>query len=290
MAKIIVCQGLPASGKSTWAKEQVSTKGSKCKRVNKDDLRSMIDCGRHSKSNEEFVIKVRDFIIEESITSGKDIIVDDTNLDPSHIKRFNEIAKSNGVEVEIVDFTDISLQTCLDRDSKRETPVGDKAIMFMYNKYIKSNKKDSHVIPNYPQNDKLCHAVVFDLDGTLADISHRSPFDVAKCPNDSPNVPVVSIFNMYKTAGYRMIILTGRSDKYETETKKWLKDNDIQYNELYMRTHGDHRKDVVAKKELFETHIYGEWFVQCFYEDRNQMVELWRSMGFPCMQVAEGNF
>ena len=67
MAKtLFMMRGLPASGKSTAAKKLVDKYGN-CTRVNKDDLRSMLDNGRYSRSNEQFVLKVRDFIIENAL-------------------------------------------------------------------------------------------------------------------------------------------------------------------------------------------------------------------------------
>ena len=75
--KIIILKGLPASGKSTWAKEQVEKSQGGCKRVNKDDLRTMIDDGKFSKGNEKFVVQIRNNLIVEALKAGKHVIVDD---------------------------------------------------------------------------------------------------------------------------------------------------------------------------------------------------------------------
>ena len=61
--KIILTRGLPASGKSTWSKEQVAKSNGKIKRVNKDDLREMVDAGIWSKDNEQNIIDVRDAMV-----------------------------------------------------------------------------------------------------------------------------------------------------------------------------------------------------------------------------------
>ena len=92
MRKIILTKGLPASGKSTWAKKMIDDNPGVYKRVNKDDLRAMIDNGFWSKQNEKFVLRMRDMLVLNSITSGFDVIVDDTNLNDSHYKTMLSIA------------------------------------------------------------------------------------------------------------------------------------------------------------------------------------------------------
>ncbi len=82
MATVTICKGLPASGKSTWAKEQVAKRPGEVKRVNKDDLRAMLDGGHWTKNNEKFVENLRDHIILSAIRDGKQVIIDDTNLHP----------------------------------------------------------------------------------------------------------------------------------------------------------------------------------------------------------------
>jgi predicted ABC-type ATPase len=67
MTTLYMTKGLPGSGKTTWAKEMVSKSKGSVKRVNKDDLRAMLDAGEWSKENEKFVLKVRDFIIEKAL-------------------------------------------------------------------------------------------------------------------------------------------------------------------------------------------------------------------------------
>lgn len=84
--KIILTCGLPASGKSTWAKEQVGVKDSTWKRINKDDLRTMINGGVWSKGNETAVVAARDAMIRTFLSQGYSVIVDDTNVQDVHIR------------------------------------------------------------------------------------------------------------------------------------------------------------------------------------------------------------
>jgi predicted kinase len=84
--------GLPASGKSTWAKEQVAKSGGQMKRVNKDDMRNMIDGGKYSRGNEKSILAIRDLIIEHYLSVGISVVVDDTNLHPKHKEALKVIA------------------------------------------------------------------------------------------------------------------------------------------------------------------------------------------------------
>lgn len=134
MNKVIIIQGLPASGKTFYAKELVTSQG--YKRINKDDIRSMLDCNEWNRENEKLVVEVRDAILDLSLNSGFNVVVDDTNFATKHINRIKEIAKLHNADIEIKKM-DTSLKECLKRDMHRERGVGQKVIMSMYNKYIR---------------------------------------------------------------------------------------------------------------------------------------------------------
>ena len=90
MLKMIMTKGLPASGKSTWAKKMIDNNPGVYKRANKDDLRMMLDNSKWSKSNEKFVLQIRDEIILQSLVNGKHVIVDDSNFAPIHLERMKQ--------------------------------------------------------------------------------------------------------------------------------------------------------------------------------------------------------
>ncbi len=133
---IIFIKGLPASGKTTWAKQRVLDDKGKTKRVGKDDLRIMLDVGVYSRENEEFLLSIRDEIIKRTVTAGKNIIVDDTNLDLKHERRIREIAEELGVSVE-VKFFDVHPDVCVARDVERPSSVGEKVIRTMYQRFLR---------------------------------------------------------------------------------------------------------------------------------------------------------
>ena len=80
MRKVTILRGLPASGKSTWAKEKVGKSNCAIKRINKDNLRAMLDSSKYSKGNESYILQLRDHILLTALDLGKSVIVDDTNF------------------------------------------------------------------------------------------------------------------------------------------------------------------------------------------------------------------
>jgi predicted kinase len=133
---ICVLQGLPASGKSFLAK--ILTQDRNSKRVSKDDLRSMLHSGTYTPELEEFILEVRDTIIETSILRGYNVVVDDTNLNPAHITSLKILAEHLNVGIFII-VMETPLEECIRRDSLRDWPVGEAVIRDMYNKYLKKD-------------------------------------------------------------------------------------------------------------------------------------------------------
>ena len=294
--KIIITKGLPASGKSTWAKEQVKRAQGNAVRINKDDLRAMLTPGlAHSSDRERLILQVRDSLIMLFLKRGKTIYVDDTNLHPKHERRIRELAGDVRVEVK---FFDVDVKTCIERNSKREgdARVPDVAIYGMAKDWETKWKhqdatdiriKDTEIIDPI---DGLPWAVISDMDGTLAIMCKRSPYEWKKCLNDTLNGTVASALEGYRARGYKIIIMSGRDSECRPETEMWLEANEVQYDELYMRGEGDNRKDNIVKRELFDNHIRGKYNIEVVFDDRNQVVDEWRLMGLTCFQVAEGNF
>ncbi len=147
----------------------------------------------------------------------------------------------------------------------------------------------------------LPNIVIFDLDGTLANIDHRKHYIKDKdkvsdwysfykaCVDDSPVESVASTFMALKQAGHHMVIFSGRSDIVERETVSWLYDNDIDFDRLMMRKEGDFTQDAILKQKWIGNYGYRGKILMVF-EDRKQVVDMWRKEGITCFQVAEGNF
>lgn len=283
MKEMIVLKGLPGSGKSTWARQLIDKNPGKYKRINKDSLREMLDNSNWSKANEKFVESVRDALITEALDSGYHVIVDDTNFEPGDQERIRELSKGKA-NVQVQTF-DIDLDECIKRDLQRPTSVGETVIRKMYNQYLRP-VPDSHI-----HDPELPDAIIVDLDGTLAIIGDRSPYDATNCHLDTANTEIRRYMDMWWDKGNRSIILmSGRQEKDCQPTLQWLRDHDISFSELYMRATGDTRNDAIVKRELFEKNVAGKFNIEVVIDDRKRVVEMWRSLGLQCWQVAEGDF
>lgn len=279
MIKVFLTKGLPASGKSTWAKKLIAENTNSYKRINKDDLRAMLDDSKYSKDSEKFILQVRDAMILLAIENGKHVIIDDTNLVPKHEVRIRELIKGKA-ELVIQDFTDVPLEICIERDLKRTSSVGEKVIRGMHKQFLMQ-------VETYTENAELPKAIIVDIDGTLAKMSGRSPFEWNKVKEDTCNRVVKGLVNAYSET---VIILSGRDGICRQDTVDWLKENGIKYSELFMRDEGNNEKDSIIKRRMFEQNIRGKYFVEYVLDDRNQVVEMWRNMGLTCLQVADGDF
>lgn len=145
MAKIIICQGLPASGKSTWAKQWASEDSKHRVRFNRDDIRNMLG-DYWVPSREKLIDSIYDSFMNEAMLSGYDIVIYNMNLNrktlaeiKQYVSEFNEWIKLSPLDIhytiEFKTFLDVPLETLIERDSKRENPIGEKVIRDLYNKY-----------------------------------------------------------------------------------------------------------------------------------------------------------
>lgn len=279
--KIIFLKGLPASGKSTYAKKLVDENPGKYKRINKDDLRAMLDNGKWSKKNEQYVLNIRDFMAGHAMRNGWSVIIDDTNLHPKHEEYFKGLSDEYGYEME-VKFFDVPFWECIERDSKRVNPVGSKVIMRMYNDYLKpeSMKQDASLKP----------AVIVDIDGTVAKMTGRGPYDWDKVDTDIPKTEIIELVEKLGE-NHQIIFMSGRDGSCQDKTLAWLTAHtDLDGFHLFMRNEGDMRKDFEVKRELFDMHVRDKYNVKLVLDDRDQVVHLWRSLGLTCLQVDYGNF
>lgn len=141
MKKIILCRGIQGSGKTTWAKQWVLEKPTERVRINNDDIRNML--GKYlAPEREKLVNQIRYDILFAALYNGYDIVIDNMNLNKTEvsdieitIKTFNDgIPDKFQYEIEFKDFI-TSLDVCIERDSKRENPVGENVIRGTYKKY-----------------------------------------------------------------------------------------------------------------------------------------------------------
>ena len=104
-----------------------------------------------------------------------------------------------------------------------------------------------------------------------------------------PNVPVIKTAKLFHQGGFKIYVLSGRSEETKQVTTEWLKEYDVPFHVLKMRVKNDTRPDEIIKKEfIFELSILENIFL--IFDDRKKVVNMWRSLGLPCFQVNEGNF
>lgn len=307
MTKLVIMRGLPASGKSIWAKVWVAEDPHNRARVNRDDLRVMIHNGLYSgHRTEDKIIKARNLLTINLLVHGVDVVIDDTNLASGTVRDLLKLAAEAGAEVEVKDFTDVSLTTCIHRDEKRydganpRACVGKGVIMDMHERYIKGKSyplpvpelasKAMQEVEPYVAKPGTPKAVLVDLDGTVALMHGRSPFDETKVREDKPNQRVIDLVHLLDKAGHYVVFMSGRTQGCMEDTLEWLDAQGFGCYELYMRNVGDVRKDAVVKLELFNAHVRDTFDVRLVLDDRDQVVELWRSLGLTCLQVADGDF
>ena len=139
--------------------------------------------------------------------------------------------------------------------------------------------------------------IITDLDGTISDCTHRLKhyrkkdyyhFNVLGS-DDLPITPVVNILRNCKSQDNSVVIITARDEQHREATLNWLKRYDIPCDDLLMRPSDDNRYDDEVKKDLFERNYEKKdvWFV---LEDRQMVVNMWRSLGLTCLQPAPGDF
>ena len=152
--------------------------------------------------------------------------------------------------------------------------------------------------------------VVFDLDGTLANVEHRAHYVrdgkrqwdkfFAECSNDAPEEEVIAVLGAMIDAGHRVEIWSGRSDVVREETKAWLNkhlppilndDGDRYVNPAKlltrMRPAGDNTNDAELKRSWLHEE---ESKPDMIFDDRQGVVDMWREEGIKCSQVEPGDF
>lgn len=302
MTKLVICRGVPGSGKTTLAKRWVAQDPSLFARVNKDDLRAMLHESAYlGKQTESQVNAVRDNAIRSLLKKGINVVSDDTNLPDAVAQHLAQVAADESCWVEVWDLTGLAVDICVERDAARRHPVGEKVIRKMHRKHVEGRgfplPPVQHGGPTiqeerYHPKAGTPKAIMVDIDGTVAlHTGVRSPYDETLVHLDQPNVPVIAaIRDLVRSANYQVVYCSGRTDACRDATERWITDNVQHYGPLFMRKDGDKRKDWVVKRELFDAHIRDSYDVFAVFDDRNRVVDMWRRLGLTVFQVADGDF
>lgn len=294
IVKILV--GVPGSGKSTWALDFVKNNPGWV-RVNRDAFREMIKGSKIDFTAEKAVTEMQDAAILAALKAKKNVIVDNTHCKLSYLNHIIFLVQYYA-DVE-VKFFETEESECIRRDSLREQPVGEHVIKKMsndLNHWIHDNRGISKIYkknrpiprPSYEVDPTRFRAAIFDIDGTIALMKDRSPYDWKKVGNDEVNRPVASLISMYRNIGYKIVLLSGRDGSCRKETEKWCSENEIYYSELFMRETDDFRKDSIIKKEIYTNKIEPKYDVKVVFDDRLQVIKMWNEMGLFVFNVNQG--
>jgi len=303
--KIIVLRGCPASGKSTYTKslpkEYVI--------ISRDKLRESWNKYKFNDNRERYISEVEEFQIRSAVNHGFTPVIDDTNLNPDTQRWLEQLAKELNLYIEYIDF-DIPYEEAVKRDFERKIRtgkfVGEHILKRFYNKYKPgydtSFKLDPSTLRPFAEDssDKF-PCVICDLDGTIAIHTGRDVYDYSLVKEDKFDTRLGDILKMFIKNNVFVIFMSGRDDSCYDDTLEWLKtnfmDNEIEklsgkdYNyKLVMRKTGDNRSDDITKKELYEKFVKPFFNVKCVFDDRNKVVDMWRSLGLLTCQVWYGNF
>lgn len=303
MNKLILVQGISGSGKTTWAKQWVEEDPIRRIRLNYDDLRCML--GKYwVPEREPLMKKIFDIALDNALVSGYDIVIDNmSNLNPKHQEGYQKLIENwnsknpNKYKIEYKLF-DTPLEVCIERDSKREIPIGEKVIRQQWRKYrdyiIQQSIKE--MLDNQVKEDpNLHHCIIVDMDATLCFNTSGRPFygpgTAEQIINDIPNTNVIDLVKAYcETYDCELVVITGRDESCREATLEWLDKYYIYPNLLLMRKEGDYSKGDECKKKLYEENIKGKYNVDLVFEDSSKVVKMYRDLGLTVLQPNEGKF
>lgn len=288
MKKFIVTKGLPGSGKSFFAVNFI--KGKKdWVRINNDTISEMLFGDPFADGQSHVIKQVREDLVHKFMKKSKNIIIDNTNLHSDRIVEYKEMCERHNAALEkdqeaytfeIKDFTDVPLNTCLERNRHRERKVPEHVIKDMYKRYIQKAW-----VP-MTQDSSLPKAIIVDIDGTVANCEHRNPFDQTKAGDDDLIEHIANMVKLYHQNGYKIIYLSGREEKSRAVTTAWFKKHDLPLGELLLlNKDGEKRSSAITKIEIFDKHIKNNYYIELVLEDRWKNIEAWNKFGLMTLMV-----
>ncbi|CAN5569164.1 hypothetical protein BH09BAC4_BH09BAC4_04120 [soil metagenome] len=313
MKHVLILTGLSGSGKSTFAR-RFCAENPNWLRVNRDDFRrSLLPVSlseywqtwsdQEKNRIETIVNELQKTAILEGLTRGWHVVIDNTNLKLRYLNELRKLLAAHVDEVEIqYKLIDVPLEECIQRDKYRDDSVGETVIrkqaeqlaVLKKNFNCQTEMLTRSAVFRREQNESLPRCILVDIDGTVAKMGNRSPFDWHRVGIDTPKWPIIRLVQAMKTSGYSIVFFSGRDSVCRPETASWLNQHfgwQPDDYELFMRTEKDNRKDSIVKQELFAQHIAGWYYVEFVVDDRQQVVDMWRrALGLTCVQVDYGDF
>lgn len=304
---LYIFRGLPGSGKTTLARQMQRDNGGVL--VGRDHFRLAL-FGRYkcTQTEETYITEVQAAAIMNGLMRGENVYVDDLNLRNKYVTHLVSLAEEANAEWDICNLTMMNLHACLEQNLEREEDkiVPGGVIMDLHNRFLRGRESglkytppvvNEHSSRPYVPTNVSNLAIGVDLDGTLAITGDRDIYDGSKAHLDTTDFAVLETVVAMLEYGYDVFFCSGRSDEHRHVTLEWLHKHlngrftsEEISDRLFMRPAGDQRRDSVVKLELFDEFIRDRWNVVFMLDDRNQVVDAWRSIGLKVFQVAPGNF
>lgn len=298
---LLVVRGIPASGKSFFAKKWAQEDSLNRARVNRDDIR-FANFGSYvlPPELEGIVTKLELAQVDILLKAGKSVVIDNQNLRAKYLKPYLQLAEKYNAVVLHKDFP-IELKEALARNAARERQVDEDYLKKVFQNFIRKGSFPAFPILDssiggvegiYVPDESKPTAILLDVDGTAMKMSaDRGPFDWHKVLLDTPNKPVVEAVKALQSAGHKIIVMSGRDESCKEDTLLQLEDAGIVVEAIFMRPEGDDRKDNLVKDELFNSYVRTEYNVLFALDDRDQVVDHYRQkLGLTVFQVDYGNF
>lgn len=297
MPELRVYRGVPGSGKTTASREWVAESPLTRVRVNRDDLRMMFYGKKIDLAHEQEIQinRAEEALARTYLAKGLDVAIDATHLKRSYVTRWEKINPVTLVEVN--SHESVIWERNLTRPEEDRIPHN-----VLTNFLLRFYTKDGNLRPldweNKPTQERVPYvnehvfppAIIVDIDGTLAHMTGRSPYDYTRVSEDVVDEVVLNLIDL-QPESTEIIFLSGREDSCYDDTYNWLSKNMGREDfHLFMRETGDGRDDSVVKYEIFDREIRNNWSVKFVLDDRNRVVDMWRSIGLKCLQVEPGDF
>lgn len=280
--KAIITVGISASGKTTFAKEMAETQAY-CD-INRDWIRFNVVCPgadwrsyKFTKAREAKVNEIQAEMIMNAWAMGLNVVVSDTNLSKTKVDDLTGLLENLGYEVEVKVF-DTPFEEAYKRDNFRANGVGKDVLYKQQQNYLEFIGRKTYV-----PNKELPRAVIIDIDGTVATMKGRSPFEWDKVGSDLPRQLIIDMVDGYTEKGIHAIFVSGRDGSCRELTMNWLKQHVGVGNidGLFMREADDYRKDTEIKEEIFWRDIAPYYNVVGVIDDRPCVVRMWYELKIP---------
>jgi predicted kinase len=310
MARIFyMFTGLPGCGKSTLAKKIMDSSADPVEIVERDLIREELGIfDNWCPSHEDMVTAIQTARFHDIMSKGeKDVISSDTNFNPRCLPLYESLCKQYGYILHKIDMTNVPIKTCVEQDAKRtgNKCVGEKVIRDMARRYH-VGEYAKFKIPAVPVTDPQSadpdkpYGIIVDLDGTIAKMNGRSPYETTRVYEDLPRPHVIhAVKALYEYYSHfkdtYLLFVSGRDGSCEGDTLRWIIDiaqfdpSAFRMN-LWMRTAGDTTRDSIVKNQIFDKHIRGNYQIVGVFDDHEQVIrESWLPKGLPVFNVGDGS-